>query len=550
MEEERDHFYERTKFSEFKSNSTYHQLLQLTDDEFDVWAKLLRKEIVGQWDLYDMPPVIGKNVDGIVKSFKKLRGNSCDFWEKDLSDDPTSLGIIKNFNKDGSPINQFFPTMLKTKVSSGATHDSGLSIYDYFGNDEMEKTFISIMKRAVRKDSMYIFSHSLIDKKDVNPFWTGQTGYDFLTDVHNGKVFIGEYSDYEISIVKMQRTSLANYGRLNDKFTGFKNIYLEASEITELIENGILPKSKLNGFNDVVEYKLLKNGKKTEYVYQVRWYERKLEVFPKLLQVIRLSCGQPVVNFPALTAKYLYERFTSHIVTDDPLIVYDSSAGWGGRIIGAMSSRKRIHYVGTDPNPDNFIPELGISRYEYVADFYNDNCIDDYSESLGKFFEVEKQSNTFEMFQDGSETIEQNPRFDKYKGNLDFSFTSPPYFNRERYGDEGTGQSWDNYTDYDNWRDNFLKPTLTTIYNNLKPDRYCAWNIADIKIGADKYYELEGDSIKIMEELGGEYRGKLKMLMSRMVGLDPTKSGIKNSLKRNGKGYKYEPILIFYKPMV
>ena len=36
--------------------------------------------------------------------------------------------------------------------------------------------------------------------------------------------------------------------------------------------------------------------------------------------------------------------------------------------------------------------------------------------------------------------------------------------------------------------------------------------------------------------------------MTRMVGLDPSKSGIKNSVKHNGKVYKYEPIFVFYKP--
>ncbi len=39
------HFYERSKFSEFNSNTTYHQLLEMTDDEFVVWARLLRKEV-------------------------------------------------------------------------------------------------------------------------------------------------------------------------------------------------------------------------------------------------------------------------------------------------------------------------------------------------------------------------------------------------------------------------------------------------------------------------------------------------------------------------
>ncbi len=38
------------------------------------------------------------------------------------------------------------------------------------------------------------------------------------------------------------------------------------------------------------------------------------------------------------------------------------------------------------------------------------------------------------------------------------------------------------------------------------------------------------------------------MLMTRMVGLDPTKTGILNSVKHQGKAYKYEPIFVFYKP--
>jgi len=37
------------------------------------------------------------------------------------------------------------------------------------------------------------------------------------------------------------------------------------------------------------------------------------------------------------------------------------------------------------------------------------------------------------------------------------------------------------------------------------------------------------------------------MLMTRMVGLDPSKSGIKNAVKHDGKSYKYEPIFVFHK---
>ena len=69
---------------------------------------------------------------------------------------------------------------------------------------------------------------------------------------------------------------------------------------------------------------------------------------------------------------YLYERYTDHInidkLEDKQLNIYDPSSGWGGRILGGVFV-KRIHYVGTDPNTDNFIDEVGISRYEYVNFF-------------------------------------------------------------------------------------------------------------------------------------------------------------------------------------
>jgi hypothetical protein len=540
------YFYERSKFSEFKSNTTYHQLLEMTDDEFVSWARLLRKEVTEQWDDRGTPPVIGANENGIIKKFKKLKSNPADYWEKDLSGDEESLGIIKNFNKDASVVNQFFPTMLKTKISVGKSAEGGLSIYDHFSDPTMEEKFVKIMKRAVKKDSMYSWSRSLVDKKDENPFWDGQDGVQFVKDVHDGKVFKGKYSNLGIVLAKAKTSTLDNYGTFNQEYVGFGNLYMTADEVNQLINDGYLNSTQISNLGDITESTTSDTGTVTEYKYLIRWYDKTDGIFPKILQVFRLSCGQPAVNFPALTAKWIYENYTNHIDTDEPLHIYDSSSGWGGRILGAMSSRKKIHYVGTDPNPDNFIDELGISRYEYMAKFYNDNCVDDFSDSLTKFFQVEKQGNTYELFQDGSELISNNPKFQKYKGKLDISFTSPPYFNREQYSQD-ENQSFKAYGEYEDWRDNFLRPTLTTIYEYLKNDRYILWNIADIKIGTSTYYPLEQDSIDILNELGCEYKGKLKMLMTRMVGLDPSKSGIKNAVEYQGKQYKFEPIFVFHK---
>jgi len=91
---------------------------------------------------------------------------------------------------------------------------------------------------------------------------------------------------------------------------------------------------------------------------------------------------------------------------------------------------------------------------------------------------------------------------------------------------------------------------LENAAESLRSDRYLAFNIANIKVNKTKkyptgYLPLEDDSICILEAAGMEYKGKLKQLMTQMQGLDV--SELENSVKYDGKTFKYEPILVFYK---
>ena len=83
----------------------------------------------------------------------------------------------------------------------------------------------------------------------------------------------------------------------------------------------------------------------------------------------------------------------------------------------------------------------------------------------------EEEKNTFHYFQMGSEHIGDHEDFQQYKGKLDMVFTSPPYFDREQYSADEE-QSFKSYPMYHDWRDNFLKPTLTNAFNSLNSDRY------------------------------------------------------------------------------
>ena len=470
------YYYERSNLLESDVNINFEELLYMNEKETSEWIEKLRSFIISEWDDKGIPPTIGSNTKDIKKNFMKLR--EYDVHNKFLiSDDDGNKNVIKNYNKHASSINQFFPTMLKTRVQNG-------SIYDWF-TDEYKDKFQKVILRILKRDSMYNWSKCVLDGEEIPE----------------------------------------NFFIVQHKHNAVESIYktLSVEEVEKLDD-----KHKTN---------LPKELDGDTYKFLIRDFQLGQKLFPAGIQAFRLGLGQPAVNFPPLTARYLYEHYTNHIKQDEPLNIYDPSSGWGGRILGAMSSLKRIHYIGTDPNTDNFIDELGISRYEYVANFFNNEVLES-----NPFWEEDK--NTFHYFQMGSEHIGDHKDFQQYKGKLDMVFTSPPYFDREQYSDDDE-QSFKAYPKYDDWRDNFLNPTLTNAFNSLRKDRYLLWNIADIKIGKDKYHPLEQDSIDVIEDLGGEYQGKLKMLMTSMVGVD--QSNVKNSVKVNGTYLKYEPIFIFYK---
>ena len=242
-------------------------------------------------------------------------------------------------------------------------------------------------------------------------------------------------------------------------------------------------------------------------------------------------------NFPAAIAKLLYKYATDKLLDQEEIVIYDPSMGFGGRLLGALSLRDRaIHYIGTDPNTENWIKELGISRYEYMERTFKSHV------RWGKPFK-----GTYIC--SGSEDVASNQEFKKYKGKLDFIFTSPPYFCAEIYSDEPT-QSSIKYKDYESWRDNFLGATLKTCAEWLKPERMLAFNIADMKVG-NTQYPLEEDTVRILKECGLEYKGKLKMVLSVAPNMRINKATGQPSTKNycivNGKWRKYEPIFLFYK---
>jgi len=473
-------------------NITFDQIISWDTITFVEYCDFLRTKILSLWDNQNIPPYVGKSQQDIIKSFNKLKSYDVNkFWIED-SNYPQYKGFIKNFVKIGTPVNQFFPHMLKTKIN-------GRSMYDWFSSDELLTDFNRVMVRAFKMDGMFLFTKYLKVKIDIVKDHI-QT-FENFKDEFSKTNFVGYY--FEKCLTPLDKKES-------------EDVYLSQNDIDYLYSKKLITDYD---FRNVFE--VIKNEK--IYGYRVRVYDKTQKIFPNLIQVFRLGLGQPPVNFPPLTSRYIYETFLGPI-DQDKFVVYDPCSGWGGRLLGALSSNLKIHYVGTDVNSNNF------GCYESLGEFYNKNCD-------GK--------NTYEIFRSGSEVINKVQEFKRYKNKLDLCFTSPPYFNKEIYSND-VEQAINSYPQYNEWKDQYLKSTMKICYDYLKPNRKLLLNISDIKV-SNQVVPLEQDTISLAMDLGFQYVGKIGMVMTRMIGLQP--KDLKNSWfdETTMSDYKIEPILIFEK---
>ena len=191
-------------------------------------------------------------------------------------------------------------------------------------------------------------------------------------------------------------------------------------------------------------------------------------------------------QFKPSIAKAFYDYFGS-------VNVLDFSAGWGDRLAGFYCGETTKSYVGIDPNT------LNHPNYQRQVEFYKKHQT---------FFEEEKQ---VEFICSPAEDVD----FTKYKEHFDTVFTSPPYFNVEKYSDEDT-QSYIRYKDIDSWNKNFLHKTIEKIIPTLKKDGILAINIADVYDAKNKtYFDICNPMNDFIKSQGLEYYGCIGMEMTK-----------------------------------
>jgi hypothetical protein len=204
---------------------------------------------------------------------------------------------------------------------------------------------------------------------------------------------------------------------------------------------------------------------------------------------LRIHTGtQSVSNFRPTSAYAIYEYFGGGTV-------YDMSSGYGGRMLGAYLSDKVKKYIGVDPCKETFD---GLNLLK--NDLNYKNC---------------------ELYNIGSEN------FLPEENSLDLCFTSPPYFDTERYSNEDT-QSWKKYPTKDLWLNDFLFTTVKNCIHGLKSGGHIAINISNVK----SYPNLQTDFMDMMNRFHEiDYKETLMYTLSAI----------------NKGGFKFEPIYVFTK---
>lgn len=152
-----------------------------------------------------------------------------------------------------------------------------------------------------------------------------------------------------------------------------------------------------------------------------------------------------VSNYRPMVAKAVMAKYSQ----EGPVV--DFSAGYGGRLLGALALNKA--YIGIEPNSGQIV---GFQRM---------------METLRRLkFSLPK----VEILNGGAER--EMPALQAKSADLVFS--SPPFFNWERYS-ESSNQSFKRFPDYELWRSNFLEPVIAESHRILKKHGHLALNVTN-----------------------------------------------------------------------
>ena len=245
-----------------------------------------------------------------------------------------------------------------------------------------------------------------------------------------------------------------------------------------------------------------------------------------MLGLRKYICSQ----FKPNAAKALYDYF-------DVKNVLDFSAGWGDRLAGFYASLNTELYVGLDPRVENH------PIYHKQAQYYDKSLT---------MFENEKKA----VFHDSPA---EDFDYSEYTDTFDIVFTSPPYFNVERYSYDDT-QSWVRYKSIGDWNKDFLHKAIEKIWPTIRSGGKLCVNISDVNAsskgqsskGWQQICDPMNDFIQTFPD--SKYLGAIGMEMASRpnsigagTGVESGESNRKPEMLKEFNGKFCEPIWIWEK---
>jgi tRNA1(Val) A37 N6-methylase TrmN6 len=205
-----------------------------------------------------------------------------------------------------------------------------------------------------------------------------------------------------------------------------------------------------------------------------------------------------VSNFRPVVAKAVIERYSKNGES-----VLDFSSGYSGRLLGCMAVGRS--YLGIDPNRNQVRNSRKLVK------------------TVGKFISL---TSKYAIESGCAEDVLPSLK----RSSFHLIFSSPPYFNLERYSQEPT-QSYIRYPRYGLWKERFLERILVASERLLRQGGFLVINVAN-----SGGYPIADDCFKIAQQVL-QHVATHSILLAR-----------KPYLKSNGNGrYKAEPLFVFRK---
>lgn len=200
--------------------------------------------------------------------------------------------------------------------------------------------------------------------------------------------------------------------------------------------------------------------------------------------------------FKPNVARSVYQRW---VMSKEP-VVWDCSGGFGGRLLGFAAAFPNGVYYACEPAEQTHRDLSRLARTLVEG---------------GHLLHAE-------VLRQGSETVTFAPE------TLDFVFTSPPYFDLERYYDE-PGQCWKDYPTESLWLSGYLRPTLRAAFSGLRRGCHAVFNVDAPRRGVFVEEALRAGFVFVEEQ-------------QLFLGAD-------HFAKKRGKSMpRTEPVLVFRKP--